>query len=39
MDLFLQIVLILLGVDPGPMAELAPTTDDGGDTVRKSPIG
>lgn len=42
MDLLILIVLILTGVDPtagGEASTTAPTTDDGGDNVRKSPIG
>jgi hypothetical protein len=42
MDLLILIVLILTGVDPtteGGTTPTTPTTDEGGDTVRKSPIG
>ncbi len=42
MDLLILIVLILTGVDPtaeGGTAPTTPATDDGGDNVRKSPIG
>jgi hypothetical protein len=42
MDLLILIVLILTGVDPtadGGAPTTTPTTDDGGDNVRKSPIG
>jgi hypothetical protein len=41
MDLLILIVLILTGVDLTAEggAPTTPTTDDGGDNVRKSPIG
>ncbi len=42
MDLLILIVLILTGVDPtagGEAPPTTPTTDDGGDNVRKQPIG
>lgn len=42
MDLLILIVLILTGVDPtsdGGASNTTNATDDGGDNVRKSPIG
>lgn len=41
MDFLVEIVLILLGVGTSPTDEPDPatTTGEGGDTVRKSPIG
>jgi hypothetical protein len=42
MDLLILIVLILTGADPtaeGAATPTIPTANEGGDTVRKSPIG
>ena len=40
MDLLIVILLLLTGVDPAAGAGTTdPTTEDGGETVRKSPIG
>ena len=42
MDVLILIVLILTGVDPTTDSGTTPTTpmtDDGGDNVRKQPIG
>jgi hypothetical protein len=40
MDLLNLIILILTGIDPAAEdGTTTPTTDEGGDSVRKSPIG